>query len=364
MKTLGYRFAIGIALAVSPSALTAKVEVRKFEAEQIVVIAITGEIKAGDEIAFRKASLENEDAVVWLDSPGGALAPALSIGRILRISEFPTIVAEGSVCASSCALIWLAGSPRFLAPKGMIGFHASYREESGKLIETGVGNAMVGHFLSQLNLPERAVIFATSASPHSITWLSPENSASSGINFEVFGEPKQNLASGSAPLRGSLNSLFTFTNPSTCEMSDQMLGIFRGMVQIDKKTSEAFQGKPIQLPGSDRPILPTFSRNRESSEGYDAREVIATLPMNADWLGLSVREIQYVFFEQSSNYEYRILFNDNAEKVTRILNKHGFGLPGPGTPRTFEPEAAASYGMAVITLEKGSAWICGSRMFY
>lgn len=357
---LGFRFVIGLAMAMSPCAVMAKVEVQRLE--QIVVIAVTGEIEAGDEDAFRKATLENQNAIVWLDSPGGALAPALKIGRVLRISEFPTVVSDGSVCASACALIWLAGSPRFLAPQGKVGFHASYQEESGELIETGVGNAMVGHYLSQLNLPEKAVIFATSASPHSITWLTPANKNSSGIDFQVLGDTA--TASAGSPARGSLDSLFKFKNPAACEMSDQMLGIFRGLVQTDQTTWEATQGKPIQLPGSNVPVTPLFSRNRESGGNYDVREVFASLPVNADWLGLPVREIQYVFYEQSSNYEYRILFDADADLVTRTLNKHGFRLPRPGTPKTFHPEAAASYGMGIVQLERGSAWVCGSRMFY
>lgn len=362
MPSLIRTWILGLALVSVPSSALAKVSVERLEDENTVIIAVTGEIEAGDDDVFRKAALESDSAIVWLDSPGGALAPALAIGRMLRISEFPTVVADGSVCASSCALIWLAGSPRFLAPEGMVGFHASYREESGALIETGVGNAMVGHFLSQMNLPERAVIFATSASPHSITWLSSANKSASGIDFTVLGDTANVSPEKSA--RGNLDSLFRFTAPASCEMSDQMLGIFRGLVQMDQTTWEASQGKPIRLPGSSGAVTPTFSRNRESGDGYDAREVFASLPVNADWFGLPVREIQYVFYEQSSNYEYRILFDADASVVTQTLNRYGFELGKPGTPKTFNPEAAASYGMAILPLDRGSAWICGSRMFY
>lgn len=348
----------------SQTALAAEIEVQKVEGEDFVVIGISGEITKGDDDKFRRVSLENPDAIVWLDSPGGALAPALTIGRIIRISEFPTVVSSGSVCGSSCALIWLAGSTRFLSRSGMVGFHASYYEENGQLIETGVGNAMVGHYLSQMNLPERAVIFATSASPSSIIWLSEENMRSSGISFEPLEDDDDPSTETGAATRGSLDRLFTFTDPGTCDMSDAMLSTFRGLVSIDQSNWEARQGRPIQLPGADRPISPTFSRNRESGTGYDAREVVATLPVNADWLGLPVDEIQYLFFEQSSNYEYRIFFQAPAQQVLRTLNAHGFDLPRVGTPKTFDPEAGARYGMAVLETDNGSVWICGSRMFY
>lgn len=348
----------------SPAAMAAQIEVEKVEGEDFVIIGISGEITKGDEDKFRRAALENPRAIVWLNSPGGALSPALSIGRIIRISEFPTVVDSGSVCASSCALIWLAGSTRLLSRTGRVGFHASYYEEDGQLIETGVGNAIVGHYLSQLSLPEKAVVFATSASPSSITWLNRENMQASGISFQPLEKDAPPADAVSAPRRGSLDELFTFTNAATCDMSTAMLSTFQGLVIIDETTWEARQGRRIQLPGADRPIAPTFSRNRESGGGYDAREVLATLPVNADWLGLPVDEIQYVFFEQSSNYEYRIFFDAPARQVRNTLNKHGFDLPEVGTPKTFDPPTSPRYGMAVLEAERGSVWICGSRMFY
>lgn len=360
MKFSGRGWVIGLALLSLPSSAFAKVMVEPIDGEDTAIIVLTGEIEPADEVAFRKVAIEHPSAVVFLDSPGGALMPALAIGRMVRISGFATVVARDRQCASACALIWLAGSPRLLEAGGMIGFHASYREEDGNLIETGVGNAIVGHYLSQLNLTERAVIFATSASPHTVTWLNAQNKVSSGIDFEELGGASD---LSKAPL-GSLDALFKFEDPASCDMSDGMLAIFRGLVQMNQKTWEASQGKPVQLPGSPTPITPTFSRNRESDETYDAREVFAALPVNATWLGLRVIEIQYVFLEQSSNYEYRIVFDSAPEVVTRTLNRHGFRLPPANTAKTFEPAASPSYGMAVVTADRGSAWICGTRMFY
>jgi len=94
-------------------------------------------------------------------------------------------VLADSTCTSACALIWLGGKHRYLAPGGHLGFHATHADQGGRLIETGVGNAMVGHYLSQLNLPEKAVVFATIASPYELNWLNAENSAEAGIAFET-----------------------------------------------------------------------------------------------------------------------------------------------------------------------------------
>lgn len=161
------------------------------------VIFVIGEVKAGDEEKFRDLSLKFPDAVIAFDSPGGAVRPALEIGRLISLRSYPTVVLDKGICASACALMWLAGVPRFLEPGGRLGFHASYRDVDGRRIESGVANALVGHYLSQLNLSQRAVIFATSASPDDITWLTERNRVASGIDFENF-VPSQKAVSSSA----------------------------------------------------------------------------------------------------------------------------------------------------------------------
>jgi hypothetical protein len=114
------------------------------------VITLRGDIVSGDDEKFRTIALANPRAVVELDSDGGSLRTALEIGRIIRLGEFDTVVGNDQSCASACALIWLAGAHRTMVVGGRIGFHASYVDLDGSLIQTGMGNALVGHYLSQL----------------------------------------------------------------------------------------------------------------------------------------------------------------------------------------------------------------------
>lgn len=151
----------------------------------VEAIFITGDIRDGDDAQFGELSRRFPRAVVYLESAGGALMPAIEIGKRVHAQRHATAVLDGSVCTSACALIWIAGSPRYLGPRGRLGFHASYSDEGGRLVETGVGNAMVGHYLAQLDLPEDAAVFATIASPYEINWLTAENSGAAGIRFEV-----------------------------------------------------------------------------------------------------------------------------------------------------------------------------------
>lgn len=175
------------------AASAAEIKADKTEAGT-VIIWVSGEIKNGDDAKFRRLSIEHKDAIVVLDSDGGRLMPALEIGKIIRLAGYTTMVGDDFVCTSSCALIWLAGSPRFLETEGKVGFHASYRDINGKFEETGVGNAVIGHYLSLLNLPQRAVVFATTASPTEIIWLTAQNAKRSGIDFQTMGNDSSSLA--------------------------------------------------------------------------------------------------------------------------------------------------------------------------
>jgi hypothetical protein len=81
----------------------------------------------------------------------------LEIGESIRLKAFTTFVPENARCASACALAWLGGVQRYMAPGAQIGFHAAYNAKSGQ--ETGVGNALVGAYLNKIGLPYEAVIY-------------------------------------------------------------------------------------------------------------------------------------------------------------------------------------------------------------
>ena len=177
---------------------------------EIDFIAIEGEIEQSDVGKFQDLAIKSSNAVVVLNSPGGYLSPALEIGKIIQVKGFSTYVPPGVTCTSSCALIWVAGSPRMLSTTSRIGFHASYQDDNGAPKETGLGNAIVGRYLTLLNLPEKAVIFATRASPETIQWLDTSKAAEAGIPFETINledmEDSKQTDSSPEPVAPTLSS--------------------------------------------------------------------------------------------------------------------------------------------------------------
>lgn len=176
------RIAVACAAMVTIPAANAA-EIKAETVDGLNVISISGDIELGDDKKFNRIALGYDEAVVVLESKGGNLSAGLEIGKSIHLKGFSTYVFGGSTCASSCALIWIAGLKRYVSKSSHIGFHASYLEVDGRQEQTGVGNAIVGRYLTLLNLPEKAVIFATSASPDTALWLNTADQNQSGIDF-------------------------------------------------------------------------------------------------------------------------------------------------------------------------------------
>jgi hypothetical protein len=101
-----------------------------------VRIYITGRVTALDarKIEGANRELERSSVEVYLDSPGGDVSAALTIGRLIRKNDGFTIVGWfdsdrnklpfDAKCYSSCALIFISGV--FRQNNGLLGLHRPY----------------------------------------------------------------------------------------------------------------------------------------------------------------------------------------------------------------------------------------------
>ena len=194
---MGLRFSIAIstALVASPGyAATIHGVGTSFDGSDMIVV--TGVIENGDAEKFRDVAATSRRAVVVLESQGGAVGPALEMGRTIRLKGFATHVETDKLCASACALIWLAGNPRQIVDGAKVGFHASYVVTDGRPIEKGVGNALIGAYLNQIGLSQDAVIFVTSAPPEGMEWLTVEKAERIGVALTLV---KSKVSAGDRP---------------------------------------------------------------------------------------------------------------------------------------------------------------------
>lgn len=166
----------------------AEVRVDPDPSGDFVFITLEGEIFAGDEKKFTQAALQNDMAIVVLNSPGGSTLAGVEIGKAIRLKGYFTYVPADALCASACGYVWLAGVQRYMELTSKIGFHASFVKENGVNRESGVGNALVGAYLNSLGLSQNAIAYISTAPPESMTWMTPQDAANMGIEVKLANE--------------------------------------------------------------------------------------------------------------------------------------------------------------------------------
>jgi hypothetical protein len=85
----------------------------------------TGTIAPGISQSFATEVERHGDYIktVVLNSPGGSVADALAMGRLIRERKFATEVEAGKYCASSCPLVFAGGVERRAGERAAIGVH-------------------------------------------------------------------------------------------------------------------------------------------------------------------------------------------------------------------------------------------------
>lgn len=161
------------------------------------MILLSGEIVEGDTERFLRAIEGVDRATIVLESPGGLIHEAFSVGAEISNRGYATQVLPDTSCYSACALIWLTGQRRYMSQSSTIGVHAAYYEdEGGSLNITGAGNAEIGAFLAHIGLRREAIRYITTAKPdEDFLYLTPQIARTLGI--EIF---EQNGLETATPL--------------------------------------------------------------------------------------------------------------------------------------------------------------------
>lgn len=100
--------------------------------DQTAILLVTGQIEEGDARrldAFLQGLPDLPDRVA-LHSPGGSVAEALLIGRMLRDRGAATAVLPGMACLSACPYVLAGGTDRRVARSAAVGLHQHYYDAS------------------------------------------------------------------------------------------------------------------------------------------------------------------------------------------------------------------------------------------
>jgi hypothetical protein len=143
---------------------------------------LRGPVEPGDAARFEAflAGLETPVAGVAVNSPGGVVAEALEIGRVIRAQGLATHVLPGAACFSSCPYIFAGGVTRDASRSGAIGLHQHYYDAPGYLpvflavedIQQGQGRTMA--YLLEMGIEPALMLHSLTTPPEAIYVLVEE----------------------------------------------------------------------------------------------------------------------------------------------------------------------------------------------
>lgn len=149
------------------------------------VLILNGEIGPSATFDFRQAILEEDVLTLVLNSPGGAILPALEVAAIAADKGVETVLPEGATCASACAFIFLAGQTRYAA--GQLGVHQFYalndELELGSVTrgETQDLAGTIIKYLDSFETPSAVYIRMLGTPPDQMYWFPQDELLSEGI---------------------------------------------------------------------------------------------------------------------------------------------------------------------------------------
>jgi hypothetical protein len=144
-------------------------------------VILSGAIEDGDAQRLRNWLMASAEpaAAFALHSPGGAVHEAMEIGRMIRATQLPVVVAAGAACFSACPYILAGGEKREVSRTAMVGVHQHYFGENTFLpafllvsdIQAGQGEVMT--YLAEMGIDPLMMAKALMTPPDDIYVLLP-----------------------------------------------------------------------------------------------------------------------------------------------------------------------------------------------
>ena len=132
----------GILLAATTTAHAATFEVKTFSDSGKNYILMEGAVEEYDLYKLKTAMGNDVDAygaTLVMNSPGGSAIGMEKLAAFVEERFMNTVVYDGDICYSACAVIWAHGSEKYMQSGAEIGFHVSsmaMTPESVKWLET------------------------------------------------------------------------------------------------------------------------------------------------------------------------------------------------------------------------------------
>lgn len=146
------------------------------------VLKLTGTIEAGTAALLTSEIEKIGEYVktVSLDSPGGFLQSALTMGTLIREKGYDTIIENGALCASACPLIFASGTSRTVDEKASLGLHQIYTlggdpvSAAEAMSNAQSTTARITRYLEEMGVEPAVWNFALETPPSQLYYLSSD----------------------------------------------------------------------------------------------------------------------------------------------------------------------------------------------
>jgi hypothetical protein len=159
------------------------------QGKNAALLYVSGKIGQGDDDLIFQRAMMFDDALFVLDSPGGESIAAIKMGLYIRSRGFKTAVPDNAFCMSACALVWLAGTARFVGRNSHLGLH-SVATMSAVPARNDYFNRIVSDYITQLGYSPEFAEYATKAPPQGMTWMTYADTQKYGVEVHSLSELK------------------------------------------------------------------------------------------------------------------------------------------------------------------------------
>lgn len=154
----------------------------------------SGEIKSGDAERFAAFIIANKELIntINLNSLGGNVQEAITMGELIRAARLDTMVQPGSTCASACFFMWINGANRGgvfgqgvkniktgQIVRSQIGLHRPYMKtidnDDKSLSNQSRLMQIVDIYLATKGMPRRLIDLMMSRASNDVYWMTAED---------------------------------------------------------------------------------------------------------------------------------------------------------------------------------------------
>jgi hypothetical protein len=151
-------------------------------------ISLEGDIVPGDadrlfDIIKTASDAGRQVIAIRLRSRGGNLAEGLRLADAVRHSRLATIIEDGALCASSCFIVFAAGTGRKASHSASVGVHGASDKDGRETVRSNAATITMARAVRDLGVPPAIIGKMVVTPPAAMVWLDAAELTAMGVTM-------------------------------------------------------------------------------------------------------------------------------------------------------------------------------------